>query len=1002
MNNLLKRCLSALLCIAVLFSLTATSFAEGEILTDEADVVPAAADTPAELIEDVADSGNTEEDTLLPQEEVIVNFVETPVVEDTSSDEVVTVGEDVFPVTEDNTLSDGSTEAVGETPVIPEITSDTEELVASDSSVADESFNVYGNTETVSETGEENEADGLVADDAIVEDSEEEELEGLDADEALNVQESCGPNANCILKSNGQLIINGTGAVTSAPWLATLDSTDLRLVVKNVYIGNGITSLPASAFEGCENMVSINFTEVETLTSIDSFAFKGCKSLTSITLPSTVSYIGQCAFSGCSALTSINIPSVITSIPAGLFEDCTSLSSITIPSVVTTIGVNAFKNCFQGADPNVNSIVFKGNAPAIHATSFTNCCAKVTYPGGNGSWKPSIIYSDIANKVFNGYGGKLVWVVNTSAPSQDGWVLSEGYWYYYNEGTLLLNSWIMNGAGKEAYFVNEQGIMLADCWYEDTGTGNWYYFTSSGAKAIGWLTLGSDKYYFNSNGIMQKGWLEIEGSYYFFEENGKYNPSKTPTDEQLIDLNKTGWQKVNGNWYYVKGHAVVKGWFETGGHYFYLDPKYNGKMAIGWLSLDGEAYYLENRSTVPPGSTTGAMQTGWQTIDSVLYYFESDGRLNEYKKWTKGWDSKDGKWYYLDDNRNPILGWQKINGKWYYLDPTTSPKGAMQTGWKSILGKWYYFGSSGVMQTGWVNSNNKWYYCDANGIMQTGWLALGDSLYNLGSSGAMQIGWFKVGSLWYFSDSKGLVQTGWTKSNNDWYYLDPSSSPKGAMQTGWKTLYDSDGKSTTYFLADSGAMQKGWQAIGGKWYYFNSSGILQKGWLKLTNNMGNVKWYYLDPSGGDMKVGWQTISGKWYYFDGSGVMQTGWKTILGKQYYFNSSGVMQTGKISISTGYYGSSSMYFFDSNGVMKTGWILDGSVYYYADSSGKLATGWKTISGSTYYFGSDGIMHTEWSKINNHWYYFGTNGKMVFNTTMTINGKQYTFDKNGVCTNM
>ena len=61
-------------------------------------------------------------------------------------------------------------------------------------------------------------------------------------------------------------------------------------------------------------------------------------SLTQITIPSSVTSIGDSAFSDCSSLTQITIPSSVTTIGDSAFSDCSSLTQITIPSSVTSIG----------------------------------------------------------------------------------------------------------------------------------------------------------------------------------------------------------------------------------------------------------------------------------------------------------------------------------------------------------------------------------------------------------------------------------------------------------------------------------------------------------------------------------------------------------------------------------------------------------------------------------------------------------------------------------------
>lgn len=75
------------------------------------------------------------------------------------------------------------------------------------------------------------------------------------------------------------------------------------------------------------------------------YAFEGCSGLTSITIPNSVTSIGNSAFRSCSSLTSVSIPNGVTIISACLFQFCSSLTSVTIPNSVTGMGMYAFFGC---------------------------------------------------------------------------------------------------------------------------------------------------------------------------------------------------------------------------------------------------------------------------------------------------------------------------------------------------------------------------------------------------------------------------------------------------------------------------------------------------------------------------------------------------------------------------------------------------------------------------------------------------------------------------------
>ena len=129
--------------------------------------------------------------------------------------------------------------------------------------------------------------------------------------------------------------------------------------LKSVTVTGG--NILYGAFYGCDNLTSI--TIPNSVTSIGDFAFYDCTKLTSITIPDSVTSIGEEAFRWCRSLTSITIPDSVTSIGEGAFWSCSSLTSITIPNSVTSIEDYTFQGCssltrinFQGTQAQWNAI----------------------------------------------------------------------------------------------------------------------------------------------------------------------------------------------------------------------------------------------------------------------------------------------------------------------------------------------------------------------------------------------------------------------------------------------------------------------------------------------------------------------------------------------------------------------------------------------------------------------------------------------------------------------
>ena len=91
------------------------------------------------------------------------------------------------------------------------------------------------------------------------------------------------------------------------------------------------------------------------------------------------------------------------------------------------------------------------------------------------------------------------------------------------------------------------------------------------------------------------------------------------------------------------------------------------------------------------------------------------------------------------------------------------------------------------------------------------------------------------------------------------------------------------------------------------------------------------------------------------------------------------------------------------NQDGTITKGWYEDNEKWYYLKDNGTMATGWvKDKDGFWYYMNEEGIMQTGWIKLKGIWYYLeedskGYKGKCYIDCTSTINGKEYTFDKDG-----
>ena len=102
--------------------------------------------------------------------------------------------------------------------------------------------------------------------------------------------------------------------------------------------------------------------------------------LLAVTIPDSVTNIGQWAFAWQLGLQSVSLGNGLVTIGAGAFADC-SIPSITIPRRVTSLGYGAFAYCGP-----LFAVTFQGNAPSARDVFVGDSGVTVYYPVGTLGW----------------------------------------------------------------------------------------------------------------------------------------------------------------------------------------------------------------------------------------------------------------------------------------------------------------------------------------------------------------------------------------------------------------------------------------------------------------------------------------------------------------------------------------------------------------------------------------------------------------------------------------
>lgn len=175
-------------------------------------------------------------------------------------------------------------------------------------------------------------------------------------------------NAQVYFEVNG---INYKGYPSDETCVVTSSERSGDLVIPENVLYNGILySVTEIGTTLGHQSIYPNITSLtipHTVTSIGNGAFAWCKWLTSVTINNGVKTIGSNAFYHCENLSTINFGNSVEDIGYYAFQGCTSLTSIVIPNSVASIGGQAFK------ESGLRSIFIPNSVKSIGSSAFDKC-----------------------------------------------------------------------------------------------------------------------------------------------------------------------------------------------------------------------------------------------------------------------------------------------------------------------------------------------------------------------------------------------------------------------------------------------------------------------------------------------------------------------------------------------------------------------------------------------------------------------------------------------------
>ena len=198
-----------------------------------------------------------------------------------------------------------------------------------------------------------------------------------------------GPYDITIPSELGGCTVTGLGEYSFSGYLSAAQSHEpyqFGRNIRSVTIPQSVTSIGDYAFTDCEELNSLTIKDAAT--SIGNSAFAECYKLTTLSLGEKITTIGKYAFSECHKLDNVTIPPSVTSIGNSAFRRCYALTTLSLGENIETIGKYAFEECRA-----LTNVTIPEKVKTIEPYTFGWCLSLkyITLPAGLTSFKDWLV-----------------------------------------------------------------------------------------------------------------------------------------------------------------------------------------------------------------------------------------------------------------------------------------------------------------------------------------------------------------------------------------------------------------------------------------------------------------------------------------------------------------------------------------------------------------------------------------------------------------------------------